>query len=69
MKTLFRGILIGLSIGYFVGWFMGQRQHDQQQQAEQDAYQNDPELVALRREIALERQIESALDNLEDEDE
>lgn len=67
MKNLLKGILLGAVAGYFVGWLLAERKREQQEQAERDAYANDPELVTIRKEIALENQVEAALDDVDDD--
>jgi hypothetical protein len=68
MNKLIRVFLLGLLVGIVTGWLMAEQKQAREAQADREAYQNDPELVAVRKEIALERQLMEVMDNLEDRD-
>lgn len=55
------GSLVGLAVGVVVGWLLSDERRRRQEQARSDAYNNDPEVIALRREGALLRQMADVL--------
>ncbi|HEX2907759.1 MAG TPA: hypothetical protein VHO69_12900 [Phototrophicaceae bacterium] len=66
MKTLLRVFLFAFAAGMGVGWFLGEQQRRREEQSAREAYANDPELAAIRKEWAQEKQIDRWLDSLED---
>jgi len=66
MKNLLRGLLIGVVLGGLIGWMLRGKKQDLNAKSFEDEVENDPELIALRKERELEKQIEQALDDLED---
>jgi predicted negative regulator of RcsB-dependent stress response len=67
MSNILKGILIGLIGGLILGWMLAEDKQRRQQQAASDAYANDPELVAIRKERKLEKQMNAILDSMEDD--
>lgn len=67
MANLIRGLVVGTVIGIFIGWLLREQEQERRASALEAKVENDPELVALRKERALEKQIEQALDDLEDD--
>jgi hypothetical protein len=67
MRNLLKGILFGLLIGAVVGWRMAEDKQRREKEAARQAYLNDPEVIALRKERALERQIDQVFDDMEDD--
>lgn len=55
------GSLFGLIIGVMVGWLLSDERRRRVEAAEMDAYNNDPEVIAMRRESALLRQMDEVL--------
>lgn len=66
MKNLLRGVVIGIVLGSLIGWMLRGKKQDLNAKSFEDEVENDPELIALRKERELEKQIENALDDLED---
>lgn len=66
MKNLLRGLVIGAVLGVVIGWMLRDKKQDLNAKSFEDEVENDPELIALRKERELEKQIEQALDDLED---
>ncbi len=52
---------VWLGGGVVVGWLLSDERRRRQEQARSDAYNNDPEVIALRREGALLRQMADVL--------
>lgn len=57
MKTLLRVFLFAFFAGIGVGWILAQAQQRREEQAAHDEFVNDPELIAIRKERALDRQL------------
>jgi lipopolysaccharide export system protein LptC len=69
MRLRLQYLLLGLIGGVLLGWMWAQQAHERQEAREREAYANDPELVQLRKELALEFQLADVMENLEDDDE
>lgn len=57
MKTLLRLFLFAFFTGIGIGWILAETQRRREEQVAHDAFVNDPELVAIRKERALDRQL------------
>jgi predicted negative regulator of RcsB-dependent stress response len=68
MKTLLRVLLVGLGVGIVIGWKLAQEQQKQKEKTESEAYANDPELATIRKERALEHQLDQFFDGMEEDD-
>lgn len=66
MVSFIRGLVIGVVLGGLIGWMLRGKKQDLNTKSFEDEVENDPELIALRKERELEKQIENALDDLED---
>jgi len=69
MKNLIRVFLLGAAFGVFIGWMLRDREQERKEKAASEAYANDPEVVALRKEFALIKQVDNFMDSLESDDE
>ncbi len=67
MNRSLRMFLVGIAIGVLLGWLLRDRDELQKRRAQDEAFESDPELIALRKERALDRQLEDALRDLEDD--
>jgi len=68
VKNLIRVFLLGAALGVFIGWMLRDREQERKEKAASEAYANDPELVAMRREIARDRLIDRWEGELENDD-
>jgi hypothetical protein len=68
MRNLLNGLVLGVVGGIIIGWLLAERQRQGADEAERTAYASDPELRAIRQEIARERQTDRWLNALEDDD-
>ena len=68
MRNLLNGLVLGVAGGIVIGWMLSERQRQRADEAERTVYASDPELMAIRQEIARERQADRWLGALEDED-
>lgn len=68
MKNLIRVFLLGAVFGVFIGWMLRDQEQERKEKAASEAYANDPELEAVRREIARDRLIDRWEDQLENSD-
>lgn len=55
------GSLVGLVVGVVVGWLLSDERRRRIEAAEMEDYNNDPEVIAMRREGALLRQMADVL--------
>ncbi len=69
MKNLLRGLVIGVVLGGVIGWMLRDREQERKEKAASEAYANDPEVIALRKEYDLVRQVDDFMDSLESDDE
>lgn len=64
MKNLTRMFVLGAVFGLLLGWLLRDREQERREKAASEAYANDPELIALRKEYELLRQVDDFMDEL-----
>jgi hypothetical protein len=67
MKNLLRTFLLGILLGVLIGWRLAEQKQQRDEQARAEAFNNDPEIIALRKERARDRLTDAWLSEWEDE--